>query len=152
MSIESIVANQRAYFSSDATKPIAFRLDALKRLKRTLQQNEHKLCRALRADLNKDEMEAYMTEIGIVLEELSFHIKHIRRWARPKTVPTPLAQFHGKSFILPEPYGVKDNCSLELSCSIMPDTSDWSYFCRKLCDNQAFRICPCCQPCHSRTY
>lgn len=106
MSIESIVANQRAYFSSDATKPIAFRLDALKRLKRTLQQNEHKLCRALRADLNKDEMEAFMTEIGIVLEELSFHIKHIRRWARPKTVPTPLAQFHGKSFILPEPYGV----------------------------------------------
>lgn len=106
MSIESIVANQRAYFSSDATKPIAFRLDALKRLKRALQQNEHKLCRALKADLNKDEMEAYMTEIGIVLEELSFHIKHIRRWARPKTVPTPLAQFHGKSFILPEPYGV----------------------------------------------
>ena len=47
-----------------------------------------------------------MTEIGMVLEELNFHIKHIRRWTRPKRVPTPLAQFHGKSFILPEPYGL----------------------------------------------
>ena len=72
MSIESIVANQQAYFSSDATKPIAFRLDALKRLKRALQQNEHKLYGALKADLNKDEMEAYMTEIGIVLEGWAF--------------------------------------------------------------------------------
>ena len=32
-------------------------------------------------------------------------LRHVRRFARKKTVPTPLAQFHAKSFVLPCPYG-----------------------------------------------
>lgn len=47
-----------------------------------------------------------MCETGIVLEEVRFHLKHLRSWIRERTVPTPLAQFHAKSFVSPEPYGV----------------------------------------------
>ena len=106
MSIEDLVAKQRTFYNAGATRSVEFRLDALKRLKTGLKQFEDNFFQALKADLNKHKMETYMTEIGMVLEELNFHIKHIRRWTRPKRVPTPLAQFHGKSFILPEPYGL----------------------------------------------
>ncbi len=106
MNIEELVAAQRAYFATGATRSVEFRLNALKRLKAALQQNEKALCKALKADLNKTEMEAYMTETGMVLEELSFHIKHLKKWARPKTVATPMAQFHSKSFVMSEPFGV----------------------------------------------
>ena len=106
MSIETIVANQHDYFSSGATRPVAFRLAALKKLQQALRENEHKLSDALKADLNKSDMESYMTEIGMILDEIGFHIKHLRRWAKAKTVKTPMAQFHAKSFVIPEPYGV----------------------------------------------
>ena len=106
MSIETIVANQRDYFFSGATRPIEFRLDALKKLQRALREGESKLCDALKTDLNKSGMESYMTEIGMILDEIGFHIKHLRRWAASKNVKTPMAQFHAKSFVIPEPYGV----------------------------------------------
>jgi aldehyde dehydrogenase (NAD+) len=106
MNIETIVANQREYFNSGVTRPLEFRLDALKKLQSALRQNERKLYDALKADLNKQEMESYMTEIGMVLDELRHHIKHLPKWARYKRVRTPMAQFYAKSFVIPEPYGI----------------------------------------------
>ena len=47
-----------------------------------------------------------MCETGMVLEEVRFHLKHLKGWMRERAVPTPLAQFHAKSFVVPEPYGV----------------------------------------------
>lgn len=47
-----------------------------------------------------------MCETGMVLEEVRFHLKHLKGWMRERAVPTPLAQFHAKSFVSPEPYGV----------------------------------------------
>ena len=47
-----------------------------------------------------------MCENGLVLEEIRFHLKHLRRWMKERRVPTPLAQFHARSFVSPEPYGV----------------------------------------------
>ncbi|HHT65059.1 MAG: aldehyde dehydrogenase [Caldicoprobacterales bacterium] len=106
MNIENIVAKQRAYFASNATKPVEFRINALKSLKAALLQYQQSFNDSLKAELNKHEMETYMTETGMVLEELNFHIRHLKSWARIKTVPTPMAQFHAKSFVMSEPYGV----------------------------------------------
>lgn len=50
-------------------------------------------------------MESYMSEVGVVLSELTHMIKHIKKWTKNKTVPTPLSQFHAHSFMSPEPYG-----------------------------------------------
>ena len=57
-------------------------------------------------DFRKAPMEVYMCETGMVLEEVRFHLKHLKGWMRERAVPTPLAQFHAKSFVSPEPYGV----------------------------------------------
>lgn len=104
--ITELVARQRAYFKTGATKPLGIRLAALEKLQAAIRNSEAALCAALKQDLNKAPMEAYMTEIGIVLEELRFTIRHLPKWAKVQHKPTPLAQFHAKSFVVPEPYGL----------------------------------------------
>ena len=106
MDFSALVARQRAYFESGATRGADFRLSALKSLREALVKNEALIFEALRADLNKAPMESYMCENGLVLEEIRFHVKHLRRWMKERRVPTPLAQFHARSFVSPEPYGV----------------------------------------------
>ncbi len=106
MNIGSIVARQREYFESGATSPVSFRMEALRKLQKSLIDNESLINAAMKTDLNKSPFESYMTETGMVLDEIRFHLKHLPRWAKTKTVRTPLAQFHSKSFVVPEPYGV----------------------------------------------
>lgn len=104
--IKKLVEEQRAYFMSGKTKNINIRLKALERLEQAIKKREKEIHEALKKDLNKAPMESYMSEIGMTYAELSYVKKHLRRWATPHAVITPLAQFHGKSFSYPEPYGV----------------------------------------------
>ncbi|MHC1693615.1 MAG: aldehyde dehydrogenase [Sphaerochaetaceae bacterium] len=106
MTTSSIVSLQREFFATGKTLDVDFRLDALKKLQKGIQDHEQRILDALHSDLNKTGFEGYMTEIGMVLDELRFAIKHLRSWARFRRIRTPIAQFHAKSFIVPEPYGV----------------------------------------------
>ena len=106
MNFDSLIARQRDYFSSGATRPLSFRMDALRKLQKALQDNEDLIAKAMQADLNKSPFESYMTETGMVLDEIRYHLKHLPRWIRTKGVRTPVTQFHAKSFVVPEPYGV----------------------------------------------
>ena len=106
MDIQELVRAQRAYFLSGATRPYAFRMEQLKKLQQALRSNEALLEQAMYQDFRKAPMEVYMCETGMVLEEVRFHLKHLKGWMRERAVPTPLAQFHAKSFVSPEPYGV----------------------------------------------
>lgn len=106
MDIHALVEAQHKYYQSGATRPVEFRIEALRKLQRAIRANEKLLADALKQDLNKSETESYMCETGMVLEELSYHIKHVAKWAKERRVKTPIAQFSAKSFISPEPYGV----------------------------------------------
>lgn len=106
MKIEEIAAAQREFFATDATKSVERRLKALGDLKVAILKREPELYAAMKADLNKSGFETYMTELGMVLDELRFVSKHLRGWAARRPVHTPLAQFHSRSFQIPEPYGV----------------------------------------------
>ena len=106
MDIHALVESQHRYYQSGATRPVEFRIEALRKLQRAIRTNEKLLADALKQDLNKSETESYMCETGMVLEELSYHIKHIGKWTKNRRVKTPLAQFSAKSYISPEPYGV----------------------------------------------
>lgn len=77
MDFKELVDRQKTYFYSGATRPLSFRLDALKRLKKAIISNEALINAALKDDLNKHASESYMCETGIVLEEISYHIKHL---------------------------------------------------------------------------
>lgn len=102
----ALVSNQKKFFRTGKTKDIDYRISALQRLKDGIKRNEHKFIDALKIDLNKSEFEAYSTEIGVILEEIRFTLRHIRSWASPQRVKTPLTLFGSSSYIYSEPYGV----------------------------------------------
>ncbi len=104
--IGEIVKKQRAYFYTEETMNIDSRLNALKKLKASIQKHEQAVLDALKQDLNKAPFEAYATEVGIIYSELNDAMKHLVRWFRPKRVRTPITQFKSTSRIVSEPYGV----------------------------------------------
>lgn len=104
-SIAAIVSAQQSYFRQDITREVDFRLQQLTKLRQVLIAREPEIVEALRVDLNKSEQEAYTTEIGMVYKELSFIIKNLKRWAKPKRVSTALTHIGSKSMIYTEPYG-----------------------------------------------
>lgn len=82
MDIHALVEAQHKYYQSGATRTVEFRIEALRKLQRAIRANEKLLADALKQDLNKSETESYMCETGMVLEELSYHIKHVAKWPR----------------------------------------------------------------------
>ncbi len=104
--IKDLVSRQRRYFLTGETLPVESRLEALKKLKKCIQEHEQEINEALKADLGKSAFESYMCETGLVLSELSYMIKNTPSYAREQTVPTPLAQFSSRSYRKPSPYGV----------------------------------------------
>jgi aldehyde dehydrogenase (NAD+) len=97
---------QRDYFLQGNTKSVSFRREALNRLRTLIKSNEKGLMNALKQDLNKSEFDSYMTEIGMVLEEIRFALNHLHKWAKPRKVKSSLTLIGSKSYIYPEPYGV----------------------------------------------
>lgn len=104
--MDNILAAQKEFFATHQTKDLAFRLDNLQKLKEAILRYLPELLDALWKDLHKSEREAYLTEIGIVLSEIDEHRRHLKKWAKPQRVPTPLFLFPAHSRILPEPLGV----------------------------------------------
>ncbi|MCL2625297.1 MAG: aldehyde dehydrogenase [Cystobacterineae bacterium] len=101
-----ILKNQRRFFSTGQSKNLAFRLQCLKKLQHWIGCHEEDILAALKTDLNKAPFEAYATEVGTVLDELRFTLKHLQRWSRPQRVLSNLKNFPSLGRIYPEPYGV----------------------------------------------
>ena len=100
------VSNQRLFFNKHQTKKLSFRIEQLKLLQQAILDNEAAITKALNADLNKPELESYVTEIGSCLEEIKYALKHIRSWVKPKKVRTPLPYLPASSKVYSEPLGV----------------------------------------------
>lgn len=103
--IEAILEKQRSYFHSGATLPVSFRVEMLKKLRETVKKYEKQIGEALTADLGKSDYEGFMCESGLVLSEISYMIRHTRKFAKKHPVHTPLAQFASRSYRKPSPYG-----------------------------------------------
>ncbi len=104
--IAKTIEMQRSFFMTHKTKDIQFRLVALRKLRKAIWEYEHKIYQALYADLKKSKNESYGTEIGIVLSEISMHIRNLKKWTRPQRKKTSLINFISKGYVYPEPYGV----------------------------------------------
>ena len=103
--IEALAAAQKACFRSGATLPEKFRRTMLRRFDAALVNWEKRLCAALWQDLHKSCEEAMLTELSIVRGEIRHHLRHLRRWMRPESRPTPFKLLPSKSRILAEPLG-----------------------------------------------
>ena len=103
--IRSLLEKQRAYYKSGVTIPVGFRIAQLRKLYAAVKKYETEINDALKEDLGKSHFEGFMCESGLVLSEISYMIRHTRKFAKRKTVWTPLAQFASHSFEQPVPYG-----------------------------------------------
>ncbi|MCF8035441.1 MAG: hypothetical protein K9K62_01085 [Desulfobacteraceae bacterium] len=90
--IESIVADQRLFFASGRTRSIAFRQQQLRVLRNAIAQNEKQILSALHADLKKSEYEGYLTEVGIIYDEIRHIVKHTPQVGTSPPFPVPFYQ------------------------------------------------------------
>lgn len=100
------VAQARATFDAGRTLPLAWRLRQLDALQRMLREREDDFAAALHADLRKSHDEAFTTEIGFVLGEVSHLRRKLRRWLRPQRASAGLSLAPATAFTMLEPLGV----------------------------------------------
>lgn len=103
--IQNMLEKQRAYYKTGVTIPVDFRINQLKNLYKTIKKYEAEVLEALTVDLGKSSYEGFMCESGLVLSEITYMIRHVKKFAKRKTVVTPLAQFASHSYKQPVPYG-----------------------------------------------
>lgn len=101
-----LLTKQRIYFQTGATRNYEARKHALQSLRAAIAHNETAISQALAHDLRKSPTETYMSEIGLILGEIDYALKHLRNWMRPKKYRTPLANFPARQRILYEPFGI----------------------------------------------
>jgi aldehyde dehydrogenase (NAD+) len=104
-SIQYAIDRQKKFFNEGKTKPLDIRKQTLEKLADVIKKSEKEILIALKQDLNKSEMETYTTEIGILLEEIRFTLKHIDEWSVPVKVKTAKTHVGSKAYKVPEPYG-----------------------------------------------
>lgn len=103
--ILTLIKKQREVFGDSPLHNPQNRVDALKKLYANIVEMKQEIFDALKQDLNKSEVESYMAEVGIVLSEISYMIRHCKKFSKTKRVKTPLAQFPSKSYVKAAPYG-----------------------------------------------
>ena len=106
MDIHEIVESEKHFFRTGVTRGVDFRIDMLKKFRKAIIENDELISAALKADLNKQPFESYMCETGLLLEEINFHIKRLKKWSKTRRVKSGIGQLPGKSYVCPEPYGV----------------------------------------------
>lgn len=102
----TLVESQRTFFNTSQTRDVNFRILQLKKLYRAIRDNEGPLMEALGKDLSKSPCESYSSEIGLVLHEIQYVMRHLKSWARPRRKQGELHLFPGHFNIYTEPVGV----------------------------------------------
>lgn len=100
-----IYQKQKEYFRSGVTLDVSWRSKQLQALYDLIVQKEKDITDALYKDLGKSAEESYMSEIGMVLSEITHMKKHLKRYSSRKYVSSPLAQFPSISYEQAVPYG-----------------------------------------------
>jgi aldehyde dehydrogenase (NAD+) len=104
--IQELYLNQVSFFKSQATKSLAFRLEALRGLKATIKAMESEILEALRLDLNKSDFEGFSSDVGLIYSEITHFEKSLSDWMKPQKVGSPFFLLPASSQIISEPKGV----------------------------------------------
>lgn len=104
--INLIFKNQKEFFESGKTINVDYRIKNLKKLNDIIKKNEDKILNELKKDLGKSNFEGYVTEVGILYDDINFHIKNVKKWSSEEKRKSPIVYYPSKSYIYKEPYGV----------------------------------------------
>ncbi len=103
--IDNLIENQQKFFNSHQTLDTDFRKSQLLKLKQVIKLNGKEIEKALLDDLGKCEFEAFSSEIGWVLHELTFHIKNLKKWSKPQKAKSSVLVFPSAGYIYNQPLG-----------------------------------------------
>lgn len=96
----------RGYFATGRTRSYEWRRAQLEGLKRFLEEREHEIVEALKADLGRDDFEAWFGDIAPPKGDVEVALKGLKSWMRPRRRRVPLTQMPAKARIQYEPLGV----------------------------------------------
>ncbi len=106
MELLPILQQQRSYFNKGNTRSFEFRHTQLLAFKKTILKYEDQINKALQHDLKKTVEECWVTETGLLIQEINHTLKHLRDWMRPERVGTNLLNLPSSSYLYPAPRGV----------------------------------------------
>lgn len=96
----------RSFYETGATRSYAFRKQQLLLLKDILLEHEQEIYQALGADLGKCAEESYATEIGLILAEINYVLKHLHSWMKPRRATPNFVNFPSSGKMYADPLGV----------------------------------------------
>jgi aldehyde dehydrogenase (NAD+) len=102
----ALVARQREFFLSGATRPVSWRKAQLEALKALFTENHDDLCDALWKDLRRNVVDADLMDVAYNVKEAEYALKHVDAWMKPERVPTPLVLEPGHVRVRRDPLGV----------------------------------------------
>ncbi|CAH2222507.1 fatty aldehyde dehydrogenase isoform X1 [Pelobates cultripes] len=104
--MEQIVERARKAFATGKTRSLDFRVQQLQALKRMFTEKEEDIKKALKADLNKNDISSYTYEIMGMFGEINLALEKLSEWAAPRHVEKNLITMRDEVYIQYEPLGV----------------------------------------------
>lgn len=113
----------RESFKAGRSKPLSWRIKQLNQLEKLLIENTASICAALHQDLGKSESESLLTEINVVLGEISLFRKSLSTWLKPQKIKPGISLWPAKAYTIFEPLGpicIISPWNYPLNLSLMP--------------------------------
>ncbi|KAI3460568.1 hypothetical protein Pfo_017231 [Paulownia fortunei] len=104
--VVAVVEELRSTYTSGKTKSFEWRATQLEALLKIITHHDKEIVEALRSDLNKPELEAFVHEISAVSSACKLALKELYRWMKPQKVKPSLISFPSSAEIVTEPLGV----------------------------------------------
>ena len=109
MTMEALLAGQRAAFAAELPVTLAVRKDRLKRAAAMIRDHAERFCEALSEDFgHRSRDQSMLTDIAGSIGPINHALKHLERWARPerRAVQFPLGLLGARAWVEYQPKGV----------------------------------------------
>ena len=73
---------------------------------RMLEENQDEILNAMKTDLNRNEFEGFVYDIGVVRSDIIELIRNLPSWSTPRCYDRKLITLFSRGYLVPQPYGV----------------------------------------------
>jgi len=101
-----LVAVQREYFRSGATRPAGWRRQQLEAMKALLAENRDRFFAALGQDLRRNDVDSELMDVGFCIKEAEYALRHLHHWMKPERGSAPVRLQPGQVTVRRDPLGV----------------------------------------------
>ncbi len=103
---KEIIQVLRASIGKYRSSSAPFRIDCLNRLEKCIISRKDEIVAALKSDFQKPELETLYTDIYVVLNEIRYAKRNLKKWMRPNRAPFRIATIGSQFYSYPESKGL----------------------------------------------